>query len=128
MAVDLTKEERHLVFEVFGIPNQTSVLQVDTKFGTGRSVTAAAVFTSQTEIEAIMDDLEDHHVSRLKFLLSEWEKVAISNVRIHPNVANEGVDLNPQQARRLIRTRIRMIVPVIRTGAASNQGAGIPLG
>lgn len=128
MATALTKEDRHLVFEIFGIPNQTSVLLVDTAFGTGRSVAIGAILTSKSEINDLIDGLEDHHVSRLQTLLAEWLKVTTSNVRIHPNVANEGVDLDPRQARQLIRQRVRIIVPVVRSGQASNQGAPLPLG
>lgn len=123
----LTDAEKHLVFEVFGIPNATDVLYIDGRFGTGKTDATGAILVSQDEILSRIDALAQHLQDRLSELLAEWKRVSIDSIRIMPNAANEGVDVNPARTRRLIRERVRKIVPVI-VGESVSGGNGIPVG
>ena len=124
----LTDAQKHLVFEVFGIPNSVDVLYIDGRFGTGKTSATGAILVSRDQITTRIDALAQHLQDRLTTLLAEWEKVSINTVRIHPNAANEGVDVNPAKTRALIRERVRMIVPIIRAEVDSPAGGGIPVG
>jgi len=124
--VALSGAEKHLVYEVLGVPNATSVLNVNADYGTGSRFQNFAVTTAKTEIDAILDALDVDLETRLRALLEEWSKVSTSATRIKANTANEGVEIDPRRVRKLIRERITKIVPVLVESQAT-QGGSIPL-
>lgn len=124
----LTSDEQHLVYEVLGIPDSTSILYLDTQYATGKTSMTGAILQSKTAIDAILAALTDPLVARLQALLAQWLTVATTGVKLAPNTANEGVDRNPARERRLIRTAVRKIVPVVIQGVDTPGGDGIPLG
>jgi hypothetical protein len=48
----LSGAEKHLVYEVLGIPNATSVLNINGDYGTGSRFQNMAITTAKTEIDA----------------------------------------------------------------------------
>ena len=112
----ITEAERVLFYEVIGVPNDTSVLNIDGQFGTGRKYVDYAVTTAKTEIDAKLDALTGAPLARLQTLLAEWESISFSSTRIHPKESNEGVEVNIDRQRGTIRRRILTIVPVFVAG------------
>lgn len=118
----LSQAEKHLVYEALGIPNATSVVNVNSDFGTGSRFQSFAVTTAKTSVDAILDALETAEtggdleaaakIARLQVLLVQWEKVAISATNLSPQATNQGVSRRPAHIRRLVRTRIQRVVPV----------------
>lgn len=126
----LTERETQLLYEALGVPNATSVLFVDGELGTGRSSWLGSLSTSKTEIDAILTAIAGTgREDRLKELLVQYDLVSTSAVRIHPNAANEGVDVNPARQRATIRSAIRKVVPVsVETIDRSGGANGFLLG
>ncbi len=123
----LSGAEKHLVYEVLGIPNATSVLNVNADYGTGSRFENFAVTTAKTEIDAILDALGADLEARLRTLLTEWSSVSTSATKLRANNANQGVERDPAKIRRLIRERVTKIVPV-RVESLEGSSGAIPLG
>jgi hypothetical protein len=123
----LTDAEKHTVYEILGVPNATSVLNLDSDYGTGSRFQNMAVTTGKTSIDAILDALATALETRLRALLVEWATVATSATRLKANTANQGVERDPRNIRKLIRARVKVIVPVI-VQAREGAGGAIPLG
>lgn len=124
----LTDYERHLVFEVFDIPDAASVLYIDGAFATGKTSHTGAILVSRTEINALMDGLSEALEQRLRELLEAWKRVSVQGTKIAPNTSNEGVDVAPARDRALIRKRIQKIVPVVTPEDVHGIGGSLPLG
>jgi hypothetical protein len=122
----LTDAEKHDVYEILDVPNATSVLNLNSDYGTGSRFQNMAVTTGKTAIDAILDGLSADLETRLRELLVEWAAVSTSATRLKPNNANQGVDRDPRNIRNLIRRRVRVIVPVMIESQES--GGAIPLG
>jgi len=126
--VALTDYEKHLVFEVLGVPNSASVLYIDTQWATGKTSQTGAILVSRDEILLRMDGLSAALEQRLRELLEAWGPVAATGTKIRPNAANEGVDVDPARERARIRELVQRIVPVILEGRDTGGGGTIPLG
>lgn len=125
----ITEAQRVLFYEVVGVPNDTSVLNIDGQFGTGRKYVDYAVTTAKTEIDAKLNALTGEPLTRLQALLARWEEISTDSTRLRPNTSNEGVDVDPRRERALIRRRILTIVPVFVAGRdLSGWDGSIPLG
>lgn len=109
----LSDYERQIVFEVFDVPNASSVLYIDGAFATGATANAGAILVSRTEINALIDALTPEKEQRARELLTAWLRVSTQGTKIRPNAANEGVDVSPARDRALIRRRLRMVVPIV---------------
>lgn len=124
----LTDYDKHLVFEVLGIPNAVSVLYVDTLWATGKTSQTGAILVTRDEVLARLDALEEHLETRLLELLAVWRDVALRVAKLEPNAANEGVRYDPARERARIRELVQRIVPVVIEGRDTNPGGALPLG
>jgi len=122
----LTAAEKHLVYEILGVPNATSVLNLNSDYGTGSRFQNMAVTSGKASIDAILDALPSDLETRLRALTVEWSAVSTSATRLKANTANQGVDRDPRNIRNLIRARVKVIVPV--RIESQESGGAIPLG
>lgn len=124
----LSEYERHLVFEVFDIPDATSVLYIDGAFATGATLAAGAVLVSRDEINALIDGLDEAREQRARELLVAWGRVSIQGTKVRPNTANEGVDVSPARDRALIRQRLQKIIPIVTPEDFAGSNGAMQLG
>lgn len=120
----LTVDERHLVYEILGVPDADAGLSVYSQDPWTTGTFQHSLLTAKTEIDAVLDlvDADATLVTRLQALLVEWGKVSTSATRLHPLGENQGVDRNPAKIRKLIRDRVLVIVPVrVGDGGSGNE-------
>jgi len=125
----LTADERHLVYEVLGVPNAVSGLSVYAD-DPGTGTFELSMLTAKMQIDLRLDviDVGDPSlVTRLQVLLADWKKISTSATRLHPLEGNQGVDRNPEKIRRLIRERVQVIVPVRVGGIDDRDATALPL-
>lgn len=108
----LTDDEKHLVYEILGIPDATSVLYVTGDYGVGSKFQNVAVLTAKSEIDTRLGALSTALETRMRELIVAWQKVSIQTTQLKPNAANKGVQTRPGATRRMIRKRVQQIVPV----------------
>jgi hypothetical protein len=124
----LTADERHLVYEVLGVPDAVSGLSVYAD-DPGTGTFELSILTAKTQIDAVLDGIDAGDaalVTRLQELLAAWKPVSISATRLHPLEGNQGVDRDPKKIRRLIRKAVQAIVPV-RVGGIDDADSSLPL-
>ena len=121
----ITEEERQLYYELIGVPNQTSVLNIDGEYGTGRKYIDYAITTAKTEIDARLDALTGAPLARLQVILARWKEISFSSTRLVPKESNEGVDVDNRRERALLIQRAQAVVGVF---VARDRADGIPLG
>jgi len=123
----LTDAETHQVYEILGVPEADSVLNLNADYGTGSRFENFAITTAKTAIDAILAGLSAALEARLRELLVQWSTVSTSATRLRANTANQGVERDPRNIRNLIRARVKTIVPVL-IEAQEGSGGSIPLG
>lgn len=118
----LSDYDKHLVFEVIDVPDADTLLYIDGAFLTARSSAGGLTELARAMIVARIDALSADLETRLSELLVAWKKVAVSNARLVPNAANQGVDYKPARQRALIRAAVLKIVPVVLSGGDTECG------
>ncbi len=121
----VTDAERHLVYEVLNIPDALSVLNINGDYSVGSRFENFAITSAKTQIDAIITGLDVTREARLQKLLSEWLVVATDTVKLKPNNANEGVDLNPARTRRRIHALVLVIIPVVLSTESAPGGFAV---
>jgi len=123
----LSADEKHLVYEILDIPNQTSVLHVNADWGTGSRFRNLAILSSKTEIDTLLNALPAEIESRVRTLTVSWDEVALETTKLKPLGANEGVDVSPARTRSRIKKLLRVALGIHVDEQAIPGGGGIAL-
>lgn len=116
MATTLTQAQKLYLFEILEVPYSSSMHEL---VGRDNLVTkefgADTVQSAKLQIESWLDTLDTDTETVLKTYIDAWSSLGLQTTLIDGGVGGvQGVGFDPDRKRRLIREKVKVIVPFYR--------------